>query len=128
MSRALQYYEQAISRYPHPPAGDAYGAYASAIRNSCDAYIQLGQTEQALELCSRILELEPDNAVNHYNMAGIHATLGRTDEAIASLRRDLELGDTDWRYLEADRWFDDLREDPRYRQIVQEMKRTGGDG
>lgn len=44
--------------------------------------------------------------------------MGRTGEA---LERDLELGDTDWEYLESDPWFDSIRDHPRYLEIVRSI-------
>ena len=68
-------------------------------------------------------ETLPDEAVGYYNLAGVYALLGRRDEALAALEQDLELGDADWRYLESDAWFETLREDPRFLELLERMKR-----
>ena len=97
--------------------------YDAALTNVCDAQITVRRLQEALATCGRLTEMHPDRAVVFYNLAGVYGLLGRDDEALAALERDLALGDRDWEYLAADPWFERLRAHPRFAAIVAEMKR-----
>jgi tetratricopeptide (TPR) repeat protein len=101
-------------------------AYWNGLTNLCDALIQLRDLARALVVCREVTELQPDSAVGHYNLAGIHAQMNRPEEALAALERDIELGDHDWQYLAADPWFEGLRGDPRFKRLITEMRRAAG--
>lgn len=97
-------------------------AYAATLGNLCDALIQVRRLDEALETCTEVVRTKPDEASAHYNLAGVHALLNRPDDALRSLERDLELGDHDWQYLQSDRWFEGLRADPRFVELIERMK------
>lgn len=124
VAEATSAYQRVIALWRAGGANLEEGAYLATLVNQCDALIQTGQYDRALEICRAAVEADPRDAVNHYNLAGVYALLGRTGEALDSLERDLELGDTDWEYLESDRWFDAVRGHPRYAQIVERMKQA----
>ena len=100
-------------------------AFASALLNECDALVELRDLERALVACRKIAELRPDNPNNHYNLAGVYALLGRTEDALRELERDFELGDRDHAYLASDKWFESLREDPRFVALLRRMETEG---
>jgi len=123
---AVGEFESVISR---PESTDEPGrdsAYAAALMNQCDALIQSEDFQRALSVCRTVVDRVPDSPNSHYNLAGVYALLGRPDEALASLRRDLELGDTDDQYLASDKWFASLHGDPRFGALLEEMKRAAG--
>ena len=80
------------------------------------------QLQRAVEICEAVVAASPDDPVAHYNLAGVYAQLGRTDEALASLERDLALGDYDFGYLESDPWFESMRDDPRLQDLLERMR------
>ncbi len=121
-------YKTILDLWDKPPENpDELGAYQNASINRCDLKIEIGRLEEALEACTSVTELTPDNPVAFYNLAGVHALSGRQEEALAALRKDLKLGDTDWQYLVDDRWFAKLRDDPEFRRIVEAMKRAAAE-
>ncbi|NIM01721.1 MAG: protein kinase [Acidobacteria bacterium] len=127
IDEAVDHYEAAIERLEALP-GQAQGSEIAAAQvNSCDALIQARRLERALGLCREVTETLPDEPVGYYNLAGVLALLGRHDESLAALERDLELGDADWQYLEADAWFESLRDDPRFRDLLKRMKTAAGE-
>lgn len=95
-----------------------------ALANQCDVLIELRELQRALEACGRVAALEPDNAVNQYNLAGVHSLLGRREEALLALEKDFELGDRDHEYLAGDPWFEPLRKDPRFVSLLDRMKQA----
>jgi tetratricopeptide (TPR) repeat protein len=97
--------------------------YLSALTNQCDALIQVKDLGAALGTCRRVVELQPENAAAHYNLAGVHALSGRRDEALRELGRDVDLGDRDGNYLAADPWFASLRSDPGFKALLARMQK-----
>jgi hypothetical protein len=90
--------------------------------NLCDGWIQLGDPARALPVCASAVEHTPGDPVAHYNLAGAYALLGRADDAFDALEADYRLGDRDWAYLADDDWFESLRDDPRFGELIERMK------
>jgi tetratricopeptide (TPR) repeat protein len=128
LAEAAETYERALSVWDEPPTRiEEHEVYVSALINTCDVLTELGELERALDVCTEVTKMLPDDAVVFYNLAGVHALAGRRDEALVALRRDLELGDTDWKYLVGDRWFETLADDPAFLAIVDDMKRAASE-
>ena len=127
ITEAVRHFEQATAGWQGAREGPAFAVYFGALNNTCDAHIELRNLPRALEVCSKVVELDPQNAIPHYNLAGVHALSGRPDDAFVELEKDVELGDTDWVYLEDDPWFESLRSDPRFTEIIDGMKRAASE-
>ncbi|MCE9534734.1 MAG: tetratricopeptide repeat protein [Planctomycetes bacterium] len=78
---------------------------------------------ESLMVERRIIQLRPTDALAHYNLACSHALLRQPDQALASLRKALELGYHDFRFILQDRDLDTLRTDPRFRKLLREFDR-----
>ncbi len=126
VSEAIGEFEKVIARPETDGQGAAADAHAAALMNQCDALIQSGDLQRALSVCRAVTDRLPDSANSHYNLAGVYALLGRPEEALASLQRDIELGDTDHEYLASDKWFASLQPDARFRSLLERMKAGGG--
>jgi serine/threonine protein kinase/tetratricopeptide (TPR) repeat protein len=126
VAEAMGHYEEAL-RIWESPGRQQEGHRTLALLNLCDGWIQLGRLERALRVCSDAVEAEPGDPVNHYNLAGVLALLGRSDAAFAALEEDVRLGDRDWRYLSGDPWFESLRGDPRFSALIERMRRLPPD-
>jgi tetratricopeptide (TPR) repeat protein len=91
--------------------------------------ILLGRCKEAKADLNRAIELRPDYGSAHYNRACAHARLGHTGEALRDLRKAIEL---DAKFSEEartdeDHDFDNIREDPEFRQLVG-LDTEGGEG
>jgi tetratricopeptide (TPR) repeat protein len=128
MDEAIEHYRRAfeLGSGAGNGGGESGDAYAASVANLCDAYLQMGNLEQGLEFCSMNARLVPNDPVAFYNLAGAYALLGRADDALEALGRDLELGDTDYAYLEIDPWFQSLRDDPRFADLLERMRAAAG--
>jgi len=122
IQEAVHHYREALSLGRESIDPRSAAAVTAATHNLCDALIQSTDYEKALEGCREGVLLNPDDAVNHYNLAGVYALLNRPDEALLALERDFELGDYDYEYLLADPWFQSIREDPRFVALVERMR------
>ena len=104
--------------------GDGHPDTLNSYVNMCDALIQFKRPAKALEACEHSASMSPDNPDVFYNLAGAYMLSGRQEEALEALRKDLELGDRDWEYLESDPGFESLQSDPQFQFVLQEMRRS----
>jgi tetratricopeptide (TPR) repeat protein len=82
-----------------------------------------GRYAQGLQIDKRLVQLRPNDPLAHYNLACSYALLRRPDQALKSLRRAVELGYRDFRYMREDRDLDSIRHDPRFRQLLREFEK-----
>ena len=81
-----------------------------------------GRYADGLQIDKRLIQLRPGDPLAHYNLACSYALLKRPDQAIKTLRRAVELGYRDFRYMREDRDLDSIRHDPRFRQLLREYE------
>ncbi len=74
----------------------------------------------------RLLTLRPAEVVNAelaYGISGIKALLGDKQEALAWLRRTIELGNHNYPWFQRDRNYEKLRGDPEFQRLMTEVRR-----
>jgi tetratricopeptide (TPR) repeat protein len=98
--------------------GEAYRVFPPEGQEAMKAY-NAGDFEKAVELLSQILAREPNDVLALYNSACFEARAGRTDEALEHLRRAIELEQRAVEYARGDEDFASIREDPRFKELVQ---------
>jgi tetratricopeptide (TPR) repeat protein len=81
-----------------------------------------GLFAQGLQIDKRLVQLRPEDPLAHYNLACSYALLKRPDQALKTLRRAVELGYRDFRYMREDRDLDAIRQDARFRQLLREYE------
>ena len=81
---------------------------------------QFRLTREKLEVDRRLVRLAPDDEVAHYNLACNLALAGQTRDGLQQLRRALELGYRDFRYLTMDGDLDALRDTTEYQELARE--------
>jgi Predicted integral membrane protein len=79
---------------------------------------ELGEPERAGEWIERALAIDSDEPIIVYNAACVYTSLKRFDEAIECLRNTTSVS-KDWIANDPD--LDPLRDDPRFREIVESM-------
>jgi len=95
---------------------------AHAHDNLATVYSEKKLYREALKEYLTALELEPESATAHYNLACSYALLKKPDLALKTLRRAVELGYRDFRYMREDRDLETVRHDPRSRQLLREYE------
>jgi hypothetical protein len=60
----------------------------------------------------------------HYNRACSYALLKRPEQSLATLRRAVELGYRDFRFMREDRDLEIIRDDPRFRQLLRDYENS----
>jgi tetratricopeptide (TPR) repeat protein len=81
-----------------------------------------GQLARAIEWSERSLDIDPDDMSALFNAACLHSRAGRKEEALKVLERVFARGwgKRDW--IEHDPDYDILRDDPRFKRLVEKLK------
>jgi tetratricopeptide (TPR) repeat protein len=101
---------------------DRNPCYVDALRAHANNLTLKGRYAEGLQVDKRLVQLRPNDPLAHYNLACSYALLKRPEQAIKTLRRAVELGYRDFRYMREDRDLDSIRHDPRFRQLMREYE------
>jgi tetratricopeptide (TPR) repeat protein len=77
-----------------------------------------GEYAAIADRASEVLADDPPYAALYYNFACAASLAGRLDQALAHLRRGLELSDELRAWAREDSDFDAVRDDPRFQELV----------
>ena len=95
----------------------------SSIIMAAFLYASRGQRDK---IDPKLLKSRPQDVIDGdyaYWMGGIHALLGEREQALAWLRRAVEVGNHNYPWFQKDKNYDSLRGDPEYQRIMEEVKR-----
>jgi tetratricopeptide (TPR) repeat protein len=109
----LEFFEGILNRNPD---------FVDALRVHGNNLTLKGRYAEGLKIDRRLVELRPRDALAHYNLACSYALLKKVDPALRALRKAIDLGYRDFRYLREDRDLDAVRKDPRFRQLLREYE------
>ena len=96
--------------------------HVDALRVMGNLLTLKGRFAEGLQIDKRLVQLRPHDALAHYNLACSYALLKRPEQSIKTLRRAVELGYRDFRYMREDHDLDAIRHDPRFRQLLREYE------
>ena len=96
--------------------------YVDVLRIMGNLLTLKGRFADGLQVDKRLVQLRPNDALAHYNLACSYALLKRAELSIKTLRRAVELGYRDFRYMREDHDLDSVRHDPRFRQLLREYE------
>lgn len=101
------------------PAGEAFTP--SQWERSAPAFVHFATKEydKAAEVLSAANEQFPGDPGVLYNLACAENMAGRHEDAIGHLRESLERDDSFREVAQADTDFDSIREDPRFKELVE---------
>jgi hypothetical protein len=94
--------------------------YVDVLRLMSKLLTLKGRYADGLQVDRRLVQLCAADPLAHYNLACRYARLKRPDQCLKTLRRAVELGYRDFRYMREDRDLDSIRHDPRFRQILRD--------
>lgn len=97
--------------------------YHEVLQAQASTMTLKGRLQDGLAVDKKLVSLRPADPTAHYNLACRYALLKQPDLALTTLRRAVELGYRDFRFMEEDRDLDSVRKDPRFRQLVREYRR-----
>src|SRR5689334_9562222 len=96
--------------------------YVDVLRIMGNLLTLKGRFADGLQIDKRLVQLRPNDALAHYNLACSFALLKRPEQSLKTLRRAVELGYRDFRYMKEDHDLDSIRHDPRFRQLLREYE------
>jgi tetratricopeptide (TPR) repeat protein len=97
--------------------------YVDVLRVQGNNLTLKGRYAEGLLIDRRLVQLRPNDALAHYNLACSYALLKKVDQALIALRQAIQLGYRDFRYMREDRDLDAVRHDPRFRQLLRECEK-----
>lgn len=109
----IEFYGNILERQPD---------YVDVLRQMGNNLTLKGRYAQGLQIDKRLVQLRPNDPLAHYNLACSYALLKRSEQALKILRRAVELGYRDFRYMREDHDLDSIRHDPRFRQLLREYE------
>jgi tetratricopeptide (TPR) repeat protein len=109
----LDFFSGVLQRFPD---------YVDVLRLMGHLLTLKGRFHEGLQIDRRLARLRPGDPLVHYNLACSYALLKRADLSIQTLRRAIELGYSDFRYMREDHDLDFIRHDPRFRQLLREYE------
>jgi tetratricopeptide (TPR) repeat protein len=96
--------------------------YVDVLRIMGNLLTLKGRFAEGLQIDRRLVQLRPNDPLAHYNLACSYALLKRLDQSLRTLRRAVELGYRDFRYMKEDHDLEAIRHDPRFRQLLREFE------
>jgi tetratricopeptide (TPR) repeat protein len=96
--------------------------YVDVLRVMGNNLTLKGRYADGLAIDKRLIQLRPHDPLAHYNLACSLALLRRSEHALRMLRKAVELGYRDFRYMREDHDLDSVRQDPRFRQLMREFE------
>lgn len=109
----LDFFGSILQRHPD---------YVDVLRVMGNLLTLKGRYAEGLQVDRRLVQLRPNDALAHYNLACSYALLKRPEQALKTLRRAIDLGYRDFRYMKEDHDLDSIRHDPRFRQLLREFE------
>lgn len=109
----LDFFAGILQRYPD---------YIDVLRILGNLLTLKGRLVEGMQVDQHLIQLRPTEALAHYNLACKYALLKRNELSLKTLRRAVELGYRDFRYMKEDRDLDTIRNDPRFRKLLQEYE------
>lgn len=108
----LEFFEAILHRNPE---------FVDVLRVHGNNLTLKGRYDEGLSIDRRLVSLRPEDALAHYNLACSYSLLRKIDLAVRALRKALELGYRDFRYLRDDPDLAAVRKDARFRQLMREF-------
>jgi len=105
----IEFYEGVIREKPD---------HIDALKILGNLYTQNKQYEAGLMIDLKLSRLLPEDPNVHYNLACSFALLGRSKQALDTLRKAIILGYTDHRHMKDDEDLVSLRNLPEFQEIV----------
>ncbi len=108
----LEFYAKVLNRCP---------TFMDVLRAHGNNLTLKGRFADGLDIDKKLISLRPADPLAHYNLACSYALMKKTELAINTLSRAIELGYRDFRYIREDHDLDAVRADPRFRQLLRQF-------
>jgi tetratricopeptide (TPR) repeat protein len=96
-------------------------SYELVIEILGNLYTRQGRIADGLKMDRKLVKLQPENDVAHYNLACSLALMKRRADALRILRKAIELGYDDHEHMAKDSDLDSLREHPEFVGMMEQL-------
>ena len=109
----MRFFESVLKRDPD---------YTDVVEILGGLYTKHGRIADGLRMDRKLVKLLPQNATAHYNLACSLALSKRKADALRSLHQAVQLGYTDFDWMQQDPDLDGLKEHPAFSALLQQLK------
>jgi tetratricopeptide (TPR) repeat protein len=108
----LEFFDRLLERVPD---------FAEVLRAQASNLTAKGRIREGLKVDQQLVASRPNDPTAYYNLACRYAVLHQRDLALQTLRRAVELGYRDFRFMIRDADLSSIQKDPRFRQLLREF-------
>jgi len=94
------------------------GKRVDALMMLGHSFTHKGLYKQVLVVDCKLVALRPDDPIIFYNLACSLSNLGELDESLDAIKKSLDLGYRDIPYMLADPDLENVRQDPRFKRLL----------
>lgn len=94
--------------------------FAEVLRAQASNLTAKGRIRDGLKIDQQLVATRPDDPTARYNLACRYAVLQQRDLALKTLRKAVELGYRDFRFMIRDADLISIHKDPRFRELLRE--------
>jgi len=95
--------------------------YIEALQLLGDDYTKRGCFDDGLKIDEHLSKLLPDDSMVFYNLACSYSLTDRIDESITALKKAVQFGYDDSKWMDTDPDLNKVRTDPRYQSIRHQL-------
>ncbi|HLF47504.1 MAG TPA: tetratricopeptide repeat protein [Chitinophagaceae bacterium] len=85
------------------------------------AYAMVNRKDEVMAILKELLNRSDSGSFSGFNMAAVYLALGDTEKALSQLQKGYEQRDVWMKELKAWPWFDTLKNEPRYKDLIKRM-------
>jgi tetratricopeptide (TPR) repeat protein len=89
------------------------------------AYARANQRQEATRILNELLNSADQRTVSGFNIGCIYLALGNKEQALKQLEYGYEQRDVWIKELKAWPWFDELKNEPRYKELMRKLNFPG---
>lgn len=121
-------YDRGVILYHMDKKDDALADFSSLAADSTTTWwtalanTYLGNEDTAIAIADSLLNENPKESNDLYNMACTYSLLNKKEEALQYMKQCLEAGYTDLEYFNLDNDFDNIRETPEFKALVKKYE------
>jgi len=109
----IKFYESILQRDPN---------YAAVVELLGGLYTRQGRIADGLKMDRKLVKLQPANPTAHYNLACSLALSKRNTAALDELKRAVQLGYSDFDWMQQDPDLEVLKNHPEFRALLAQLK------
>ena len=96
--------------------------YVEALEMLATCYTKSGRVDEGLRIDRKLVAMQPENAMHHYNLACSLSLKNQRARAVTALRKAISLGYDDFKWMLKDEDLKPLQGHPRFTELLEELE------